>query len=54
MHPVPNTPILEHFRLLSLPVPNHFNQSMMLSASRRLNVFTFKASLGILGHLDKK
>ena len=48
MHPVPNTPILEHFRLLSLPVPNHFNQSMMLSASRRLNVFTFKASLGIL------
>ncbi len=48
MHPVPNTPILEHFRLLNLSVPNHFNQSIMLSASRRLNVFTFKASLSIL------
>lgn len=48
MHTIPNIPILEHFRLLNLSVPSHFNQSMMLSASRRLNVFTFKASLGIL------
>ncbi len=48
MNTVHNTPILEHFKCLALPVPEHFNQSVMLSSSRRLNVFTLKASLGIL------
>ncbi len=45
---IPNTPILAHFKRLALPVPGHFNQSVMLSSSRRLNVFTLKASFGIL------
>lgn len=45
---IPNTPILAHFQRLALPVPSHFNQSVMLSASKRLNLFSLKASLGIL------
>ncbi|MCQ2116763.1 MAG: condensation domain-containing protein [Bacteroidales bacterium] len=45
---ISNTPILIHFKRLAFPVPDHFNQSMMLSSSKRLNVFTLKASLGIL------
>lgn len=45
---IPNTPILDYFRRLELSAPEHFNQSVMLTSSRRLNVFTFKASLGIL------
>lgn len=48
MNVIPNTPILEFFRCLELPVPNHFNQSVMLAASKRINVYTLKASLGIL------
>ncbi len=45
---IPSTPILAHFKRLALPVPGHFNQSVMLSSSKRLNVFTIKASFGIL------
>lgn len=45
---ISNTPILIHFKRLALPAPGHFNQSVMLSSSKRLNVFTLKASLGIL------
>lgn len=42
------TPILEYFIKQNLPVPAHFNQSMMLTSTGRLNVFTLKAALGIL------
>ena len=47
MNIVHDTPILDYFKRLALPVPGHFNQSMMFSASKRLNVFTLKASFGI-------
>lgn len=48
MNIVKNTPIITHFKNLGLPVPEHFNQSMMLSCARRLNMFTLKASFNIL------
>lgn len=48
MNIVKNTPIITHFKNLGLPVPEHFNQSMMFSCAKRLNMFTLKASFNIL------
>lgn len=43
-----DTPIIVHFRQLALHAPGHFNQSVMLNARRRINMFTLKGALGIL------
>lgn len=48
MNIVKNTPIITHFKNMGLPVPEHFNQSIMLSCAKRLNMFTLKASFNIL------
>ena len=48
MDKIINTPIISHFRELSLPVPEHFNQSVMLRTARRVNVFALKTSLTLL------
>ena len=42
------SPIIEWFRTRELPVPGHYNQSVMLRASRRLNPNTLEASLRVL------
>jgi len=42
------TPIVEWFRERNLPVPAHYNQSVMLRASKRLNPNTLDASLRVL------
>ena len=42
------TPIVEWFRERKFPVPEHYNQSVMLRASKRLNPHTLEASLRVL------
>jgi len=48
MNEIPSTSITEWFRKSNVAVPSHFNQSMMLRSSKRLNPYTLKASFRVL------
>jgi len=48
MNEIPSTAITEWFRKSNVAVPSHFNQSMMLRSSKRLNPYTLKATFRML------